>query len=243
MNYKIRTLAQHPGYAEKLAPLHRQAGPRFLSHADDYHWSALTERFADFQLLALSGGELIGAALALPLHWNGAAESLPPTIEEIFIRAIGCRELKKPANTLAALAIVTTDRYRGNGLRPEILKALKRQAGEQGFASLVAPVRPTQKSEHPLAPFAQYVNWKQTDGSPFDPELRMHWGMGASMLDIMPRAVTLEASVDEWARWTDMHFTQSGEYIVEGAQKPIIIDHSNNCGYYADAHLWMLHKP
>lgn len=146
----------------------------------------MTKRFADFQLLALSGDQLVGAALALSLFWNGAVESLSTSIEEVIIRAIGCRELKKPDNTLAVSAVVTKDRYHGHRLRPEILVALKRLAGELGFTSLVAPVRPTQKGEYPLTPFEQYVNWKQMDGSPFDPEMRLHWYMGAAMLGIMP---------------------------------------------------------
>ena len=37
-----------------------------------------------------------------------------------------------------------------------------------------------------------------------------------------------------------MRFKESGEYIVDGAQKPVIIDREKNFGYYADANLWML---
>ena len=58
----------------------------------------------------------------------------------------------------------------------------------------------------------------------------------------MPRAVTLEGKVEAWERWTGMRFAESGEYLVDGAQTPVIIDRENNSGYYADAYLWMRHK-
>lgn len=242
MNYKFRTLAQHPDYIEKLATFHLQAGPGFLCGARNNYWNALIERFTDYQFLIMSGNDLLGAAFSLPQYWDGATENLPATIEEVIIRAIGCCELKKPVNTLVVLAVVSDDRHHGNGLKTEILTTLKHLASEKGFTSVLAPVRPNRKCEYPLTPFEQYVNWRQTDGSPFDPDLSVHWKLGATVLEIMPRALKLEGNVKEWESWTGMRFTESGEYVVDGAQSPVIIDHINDCGYYADPNIWMLHK-
>ena len=53
--------------------------------------------------------------------------------------------------------------------------------------------------------------------------------------------MTVEGTVEEWESWTDMRFPASGEYVVEGALQPIIIDCINNVGRYEDPNLWMLH--
>ena len=69
----------------------------------------------------------------------------------------------------------------------------------------------------------------------------MHRDMGGSVLGLMPRAVVLKGDVSAWEQWTGMAFAESGEYIVDGAQKPVIIDRENNCGYYDETGIWVLH--
>lgn len=242
MNYQFRPLAQDPEYVEELATFHRQTGPGFIDHTDENDWQALTERFADYQFLIMSGKDLHGAAFTLPLYWDGSAESLPATIEKVIMRAIECYELKKQVNTLVVLALVSDDRHHGNGWKTEFLTTLKHLAGEKGFTSVLAPVRPNRKCEYPLMPFGQYVNWRRADGAPFDPELRVHWKLGAAFLGAMPCALTIEGNVKEWESWTGMRFVESGEYIIDGAQRPVIIDQINDCGYYTDPSIWTLHK-
>ena len=105
---------------------------------------------------------------------------------------------------------------------------MKLSAKDNNLKSLIVPVRPTLKSRYPLTSFDQYVTWKRTDGSPFGPWLRVHWKLGASVLGIAPRAMTVEGPVEEWENWTDMVFPASGESVVEGALQPITIDHVNN---------------
>ena len=241
MNYVVTTIDRSLEYAENLSTLSKQTWPEFLLHADDYHWGELSKRFARFQLLFISGSDLAGAGHTVPLHWNKEKHSLPNTIDEIIVSAIKCRELKKSANTLAALAIMVSDLYRGKGLSTEIMTAMKLLARENKLKSLIVPVRPTLKSRYPITPFDQYVNWKRKDGSPFDPWLRVHWKLGASALRIAPKAMTVEGTVEQWENWTDMRFPASGEYVVEGALQPIKIDRANNVGRYEDPNLWMFH--
>jgi hypothetical protein len=242
MNCDITTINQSPDYKEELSTLSKQTWPEFLRHADDYHWKELSRSFASFQLLLISGTTLVGTGHTVPLYWNNEIDSLPNTIDEIILSAIACRERRKPANTLAALAIMVSDLYRGKGLSTKILTAMKSLGKENNLKSLIVPVRPTLKSRYPITPFDQYVTWERADGSPFDPWLRVHWKMEASVLGIAPRALTVEGTVEEWENWTDMRFPASGEYIVEGALQPIIIDHENNIGRYEDPNLWMLHN-
>lgn len=242
MNYKLSNLSQNPDYLEELAAFLTQTGPGFLCHADRYDWNLMIERFPDDQFLLMSGDDLIGGALTLPLYWDGAVERLPKTIEEVIIRAIECSELKKPVNTLVVLEVASANRQHGNGWKAEFLTTLKHLAGKKGFTSVLAPVRPSRKCEYPLMPFGEYVGWRQADGAPFDPDLRAHWNLGAVFLGAMPYALTIEGNVKEWEGWTGMRFTESGEYIVDGAQRPVIIDQINDCGYYTDPYIWMMHK-
>lgn len=242
MNYDVTTLDRSFDYKDKLSFLSKQTWPEFLHHADDYHWGELCNRFASFQLLLIAGSDLVGVGHTVPLHWNNESDNLPNIIDEIIISAIECRELKKSANTLAALAVMLSDLHRGKGLSTKILTAMKLLAKENNLQSLIVPVRPTLKSRYPITPFDQYVTWKRTDGSPFDPWLRVHWKLDASVLGIAPRALTVEGTVEEWENWTDMRFPASGEYIVEGALQPIIIDRDNDVGRYEDPNLWMLHR-
>jgi len=107
--------------------------------------------------------------------------------------------------------------------------------------SLIIPVRPFGKRDYPLMPFSKYINWQRTDGSPFDPWLRVHWKMGALILKTAPKLLTVEGTIKEWENWANMHFADSGEYIVDDALKPVLIDCKNNYGLYEDPRLWMLH--
>ncbi len=241
MNYDVTTIDQSPDHAEKLEILSQQTWPEFLFHADDDQWEELSNRFASYQLLFISGNDLAGVGHTVPLHWNNENDSLPNTINEIILSAIQCRELNKSPNTLAALAVMVSGRYRDQELSTEILAAMKLSANENNLKSLIVPVRPTLKSQYPITPFDQYVTWKRADGSPFDPWVRVHWKLGALVLGIAPKALTVEGTVEEWENWTDMRFPANGEYIVEGALQPIIIDRANNVGRYEDPNLWMLH--
>ena len=115
MNCNVTTLDQSLNYAEKLSTLSKETWPDFLHHADDYHWGELSKGFASFQLLFISGSALVGVGHTVPLHWNNENNSLPNTIDEIILSAIECYELEKSPNTLAALAVMVSDLYRGTG--------------------------------------------------------------------------------------------------------------------------------
>ncbi|MDJ0784142.1 MAG: hypothetical protein QNJ22_19405 [Desulfosarcinaceae bacterium] len=242
MTYQTKPLTALSRHGDAYSALLRSAAPGFMRQAADHRIELAMQRFADYQLVIVTGDEPIGAALAIPLYWDDVDQSMPASLEEVMIRAVGCQELKKVCNALFVLAVAISERYAGNGLRLEILAALKRLARDKGLGTLVAAVRPARKSNFPLAPFDQYVNWKQPDGSPFDPELQVHWQLGASVLGTMPLAVTVEGGVAQWERWTDVCFAESGEYLVDGAQRPVLIDRDRDHGYYGDPQVWLGHQ-
>jgi hypothetical protein len=241
LNYDVTTIDRYPGFKDKLEELSQQAWPEFLRHGDDYHWGELFGRFGSFQLLFISGDELVGAGHTVPLYWDHKNDTLPDTIDEIIVSAVRCRELKRTPNTLTALAAMVSSLHRGQGLSTKILNGMKQLASENELKSLIAPVRPTLKSSYPDTPFDQYVTLKREDGSPVDPWVRVHWKLGATVLKTAPGTLTVEGTVKEWESWTDMRFPSSGEYMVDGALQPVMIDLAANVGRYEDPNLWMLH--
>lgn len=88
---------------------------------------------------------------------------------------------------------------------------------------------------------AGVAGWKKTEGSPFDPWRNMRRELGAKVMRIAPKALTVESSVTQWEQWAGICFEKGGEYIVDGALQPVLIDRANNYGRYEDPNLWILH--
>src|SRR5262249_26094989 len=110
-----------------------------------------------------------------------------------------------------------------------------------GMSALVAPVRPSHKGRYPLTPMTRYAGWTRADGSPFDPWLRVHWRLGASIVRIVPRGNTVLATVAQWEERTGLRFPDSGRYIVPDAFQPIAVDRRSDRVRYHEANVWMLH--
>jgi hypothetical protein len=143
---------------------------------------------------------------------------------------------------LVALGAIVDPAHRGQGYSERLVRSMRGLAAEQGLASLLAPVRPTAKAEHPRMPMEEYVRWTRPDGSPFDPWIRVHWRLGAEALAIAPSTLVVEGSVTEWERWTGVTFPASGEYDVPGALQPVRIDRRLDRGRYEEPNLWMRHE-
>jgi len=115
-------------------------------------------------------------------------------------------------------------------------------ASKYRYDWLVAPVRPILKSAYPLTPMERYIRWEQDDGKPFDPWVRTHWRLGASIVKVAPHSMSITGSITEWEKWTEMRFPESGPYIVPGALQPVQIDCENDIGTYVEPNVWMIHK-
>lgn len=107
--------------------------------------------------------------------------------------------------------------------------------------ALIAPVRPTLKSSYPLTSMERYIEWRRSDGLFFDPWMRVHQRLGAKVLKVAPGSMTITGSVAEWEKWTGMRFPESGEYVVPGALRPVVVDLEEDLGLYEVPNVWMLH--
>jgi hypothetical protein len=81
--------------------------------------------------------------------------------------------------------------------------------------------------------------WRREDGLPYDPWIRAHERLGAEVLDVAPRSMTITGSRAEWEEWTGLQFPEDGDYVVPGALVPVRFE--NGAGTYVEPNVWMKH--
>ena len=241
MQYRVDTLTNRFNYLDRLKALDRRSWPEFLCHGNIFSWNRIYEELADFVLLWIDADDfLAGAGFTIPMIWNGRNDDLPTSIESIIQNGLNAKG--QSPNTLMAIAALVDHSHRGQGLSAQILKHMTQLAQRHDFRDLVVPVRPTWKPRYPLQPIEIYASWKRADGLYYDPWLRTHQRLGATMLACVDSTLEVEGSIADWQTWTDMVFPESGHYIVEGALQPVVIDVVANSGVYHDPNVWMRHK-
>lgn len=245
--FKVFSLRERPELEDEYERLAAAAWPMFLRQKDELgygqYWPALYTTWADWQLLLVDGmGPTLAATHAVPLVWSGDVADLPPSIAEILRRAEADRTAGRAPNTLCALAAMVDPAYRGKGLSTAAVRAMADLARTHRFGSLIAPVRPASKASYPLASMERYARWTNADGLPLDPWIRVHARMGAEILAVAPRTLAITGSVEQWERWTGMHFPDAGPYVVPGALQPVVVDRDLDEVRYEDPNVWMRHS-
>lgn len=240
MGNHFYTLEQRPEFAAAIEQLSNESWPQFLLSNPIPGWDLLFNVFAQHQvLLGDSSDQLIAIGHMVPLFWDGEMATLPLTIREIFARAYELYQQQKTPNTFVAVAAMVDPAHHGQNLSRMMVEEMKATTQRQSGTSLIIPVRPTWKSRYPLTPMERYVEWRRPDGAYFDPWLRVHGHLAAEGLVVLPRAETIEGSVQDWEGWTGMAFPESGSYVVPGALQPVVIDCQRNLGLYDDPNYWM----
>ncbi len=217
--------------------------PLFLRQRDSLglgrYWPSLFDTYADWQLAVCDPlDHVVAVGQTVPFRWDGTAADLPESLAAILARAAGA----EPPNTLSALAALVDPKHRGRGLSAIVIRAMADRARAAGFGDLVAPVRPMLKASYPLAPMERYVAWTDDDGLPFDPWMRVHARLGATIVRVIPVALVIEATVAAWEEWTEMKFPESGAYVVPGALQPVVVDRESDTARYEDPNVWMRHS-
>jgi len=246
MPFKTFTLRERPDLEDEFERLSDVSWPRFLRQHDELgygqYWPSLYTTWAEWQLVLVDGmGPTIAATHAVPLVWKGTVEDLPSSIAEVLARATADHEAGRTPNTLCALAAMVDPGFRGKGMSQVAVRAMRDLARAHGLRTLIAPVRPADKSNYPLAPMERYARWDNEDGLPMDRWIRVHARLGADILAVAPRTLVITGRVADWERWTDMRFPDSGSYVVPGALQPLVIDHQSDEGRYEDPNVWMRH--
>jgi hypothetical protein len=240
------THAERPELEERWFAVIRQVWPTFMGQDStcNQYWGGLGRYFPECQLYLVDEqtDTLVGLGNTVPVAWDGNVESLPGGVDDVLTTAIGQCESQPTPNTLCALQAALLPGNTGQGLSTGIIQAMREIAARRGYADLIAPVRPNQKSLYPLTPMARYVQWRRPDGLPLDGWMRVHARLGAESLAIAERSMTVSGTVAAWESWTGLAFPDSGAYVVAGALVPVTIDREADRGLYVEPNVWMRHR-
>jgi hypothetical protein len=239
---RIATVAERPELVERAWKRTRDVLPEYNNHGDvlNVYWPRLTEERPDFQFhLVGQGDEILARARAVPTRWDGSVADLPAGIDGALARGFD----EGGANVLCALVIMVPRDLQGRGLSGEAVKAMLELARRHGLDGLIAPVRPSWKERYPLIPIERYAAWRRKDGLLFDPWMRVHERLGATVLKPEPRSLRITGSVVDWEEWTEMRFPESGEYWFPRGLATLSIDRERDVGSYWEPNVWMRHAP
>jgi GNAT superfamily N-acetyltransferase len=208
-------------------------------------WERLEDDFAAYQFVlrdADAGGAFVAVGHTLPFCWDSPLAELPERgWDGIFEQAVADYDAGRTPNMLTAIEASVAPAYQGKGVSRQVIETMRGIAQAHGFASLVAPVRPSWKAKYPLTPMARYVTWTDASGALFDPWLRTHQRLGARIIKVAPHSMRISGTIAEWEQWAGLKFPESGSYIVPGALEPVQIDCERDLGVYVEPNVWMHH--
>ena len=240
LEMRTATVAERPELAAPAWERTRDTMPEYNNHGDvlNVYWGRLTDERPEFQFHVLDdGGEILARARSIPVRWDGTVEDLPAGIDGAIARGFD----EGGANALCALVIMVPRDLQSRGLSAAAVGAMRDVAVEHGLSSLIAPVRPSWKERYPLAPIERYAAWRRADGLLFDPWMRVHERLGATVLKPEPRSLRITGTIAEWEEWTRMSFPESGEHWFPAGLATVAIDLDADCGGYWEPNVWMQH--
>jgi GNAT superfamily N-acetyltransferase len=234
------TVAERPELSDPGWERTKDVLPEYNNNGDvlNRYWGRLTEELPEFQFHVVGDDDAILArARSIPVRWDGSVEDLPAGIDGAIARGFD----EGNANVLCALVIMVPHDLQGRGLSTVALKAMLEIAQRHGLRDLIAPVRPSWKVRCPLVPIERYAAWRRPDGFLFDPWMRVHERVGATVLKPEPQSLRITGTVAEWEEWTVMSFPESGEYWFPGGLATVTIDRDADRGSYWEPNVWMRH--
>jgi GNAT superfamily N-acetyltransferase len=236
-----------PNYRDLAGDIGEASWPEFMMHDPiaNENWHDLFERFSDFQfaLIDTQSSRMAAMGNSLPFCWDKDISELPEGgWDWVFLKAIEDHKNGVAPNIQSAIQIAIHPDYRSQGLSTLMVQTMREIAKTNGFPYLVAPVRPNQKSQYPLAKIDDYIRWTNDEGLPFDAWLRVHARLGAKILKPCHEAMTIRGTVAEWETWTGLKFPQSGTYHIPGALNPMEMNLEKDEGVYVEPNVWMVHE-
>jgi hypothetical protein len=232
--------ADHPELRSlRYEVLSQPTFPEYLQNntPGNLYWGRLYDDFPGHQLALVEEGELLAELHSVPTPWDGSPDDLPSGWDEAFLRAF---ESDREPDVLCALAISVRPDQQGRQLSSRMLTEMRRTAAAAGLRELIAPVRPTRKSDYPLIPIERYMSWRRPDGTHFDPWIRVHELVGGKILVAAPESMRMEAPVSDWEAWTGMQFPGDGDHIVPGMLAPLHV--RDGVGRHVEPNVWLRHS-
>jgi GNAT superfamily N-acetyltransferase len=237
----------HAEYRNLVRGLTKEVWPEFMLHdqAANEHWRELFDRFSEYQfaLHDTQNNRVAGMGNSFPLRWDHRLEALPEDgWDWAFREAVKNHKKGIDPNLHCAIQIVVRPDYRSQGLSMPMIQAVRAVTRSHGLGSLIIPLRPSEKHKYPLTSLDDYITWRTEEGLPFDAWLRVHVRAGGRIIKVCHESKTIRGTPAEWAQWTGMEFTQSGEYIIPGALNPIEVDVEKDEGVYIEPNVWIVHE-
>jgi GNAT superfamily N-acetyltransferase len=243
---RIVTLADRPDLAGSIPDVLGSRWPTFMLAGHPGHDVELTGLLAQAPghqvLLVDAADQVLGVGLSVPLEWDGTVGGLPAGWDGAVTASADLIGRGGTPNAGCALSITLTPAATGRGLAAGMIEALKRAAANAGAAALIAPVRPVLKTRYPLTPMDLYLTWRTEDDRVFDPWLRLHVELGATVLGVADPSMTITGSVADWRDWVDLPFPGSGEYVIRGGLAPLVVDRDADAGVYREPNVWVVHR-
>lgn len=243
MELVIANLAERPDLRPRLDDL-SGIWPAFID-ADPFaalYYGIAAARYPEFVLVAVDPAADVAVARAFSVPFRHDEPELPVGgWDQVIQRAIGDNLAGRATDLVSALEITVRPSHRGRGLSAVMLDHLRDNAARLGYRTLVAPVRPSGKHEHPDLPMTEYVDRVRADGLPVDPWLRVHVRAGGKIESIAPRSMTVAGTLAEWRRWTGLPFDTTGPVRVPRALVPVHCDLAHDHAVYVEPNVWMRH--
>jgi hypothetical protein len=243
----ITNVAQRPELTPLLADFNDW--PRFMRQdpVSPLYYGDATTAYPEFILVAVDRAQpdrLVAKAYSIPFSWSDdPGQALPEGgWDEVILTAAMDRFAGRRGNVVSALEISVRRDLRITGLSGVMLQALRRNAADQGFRDLVAPVRPNGKHRHADLSMTGYAAMRRDDGLPWDPWLRVHVRAGGRIVAVSERAMTITGTLADWREWTGLPFDTEGPVYVPEALIPVRCDVHNNYAVYLEPGVWVHHK-
>jgi GNAT superfamily N-acetyltransferase len=236
----VFTAEERPDLWEAGRSLFLDVWPEYNLHGNNgQYFATLFPQHARLQVLLYDRylDRLVGRGRTIPFRWDGSLDDLPTGIDAVGRRAL---DDPGPATALSALAAEVVPGHQGRGLSRLILEAMAAAARRGGLFPLMAPVRPSWKDRYPLTPIDRYATWRRPDGQLFDPWLRVHGRMGATIVRTEEESLQIEAPIADWEQWTGLLFPEDGEYVFPSGLAPLRIH--GGIGSYWEPNVWMRHE-
>jgi len=243
--YELIPVATAPELDEEAERRFVEDWPEFIFH--DAGVTPYRERrieyFPDweFYLVSTDDRRLIAGCWGVPIAWDGSVEDLPGGFTDSLARSVESYEAGVVPDTFVLMAAAVRNDEQGKGHASRVITAVKEQALARGLTRMIAPVRPTSKSQYPLIDIAEFMTWTRDDGLPLDPWLRTHVRLGATLLAPAPASQTMTGTVADWEKWTGMALPATGTYVIPDGLTTLAIDRSTDAGLYQEPNIWLRH--
>jgi GNAT superfamily N-acetyltransferase len=239
------TLAERPELIDQVWAM-PDTWDEFMDHdpVAEALFGAVVQNYRQLGVVATDATDTIvahGTAMALCFDCDGRQALPDKGWDQALIWAH--RDLVRGAkpDTACALEVSIHTDWLGRGLSQIMFGAIRDAARSAGFATLIAPVRPSEKHLEPDLPMDEYAKRTRDDGLPTDAWLRVHARLGGVIEQIAPASQTISGSLDQWRAWTGLDFAESGPVYVPGALAPVQCLASQNVAVYVEPNVWVRH--